>query len=91
MIHLAVQTNKGPIGIIGINYENLRRMKAGMPLDIDIKTITPPNTHINRLIVHYAETYEQAVDDMANGGIPVNDLLRQEAKTMDERLKRESK
>jgi hypothetical protein len=89
MIQVALQTDKGPIGIIGINYENLRRMKAGLPLDIDIKKITPPGGRMNRVLVHYADTYVQGVDDMAAGGLPVTDTLRQTAKEMDDRLQRE--
>jgi hypothetical protein len=86
MIQVVLQTDKGPIGIIGINNENLRRMKAGMPLDINLKSITPPGTRINRLVVHYADTYLQGVDDMASGGLPVPDSLRQTAKELDDRL-----
>lgn len=86
---MAIGTNKGPIGIIGINEENLRRMKAGMPLDIDLKRITPPGTRMNRVIVHYAATYEQVVDDMASGGFEIPDKLRNEAKRLDSELERE--
>jgi hypothetical protein len=88
VIQAAVQTDKGPIGIIGINHENWRRMRAGMPLHINIQQITPPGTRIDQLIVHYAETYEQVVDDLALGGIVVPEALRQEAKAMDIKLKR---
>lgn len=91
MIRAAVQTDKGPIGIIGINYENMIRMKAGMPLDIDLKPITPPGTKITRVVIHYAHTYEQVVDDMDEGGIPVNDELRRMATDLDERMKREQR
>lgn len=91
MIQVALHTDKGPIGIIGINHENLRRMQAGMPLDIDIKKITPPGTRVNRLLVHYAATYVQGVDDMAAGGLTVPESLRREAKAMDDRLKREKR
>lgn len=90
MIKAAVKTDKGlSIGIIGINHENHRRMKAGMPLNVDLNQITPPGTHMNRLVVHYADTYVQVVDDMAQGGLPVTDKLRQEAKAMDDRIKKE--
>ena len=91
MIRAALQTNEGPIGIIGINEENLRRMKAGMPLHIDIKEITPPGTRINRVVVHYAATYVQVIDDMALGGIPVNEQMRRLAKQLDDQLTRERK
>jgi len=90
MIQAALNTNRGPIGIIGINHENLRRMQAGMPLDIDIKGITPPGTKMGRLIIHYAHTYEDVVNDMETGGLPVTDALREEAKKLDEEVREES-
>ena len=89
MLQMAIGTNEGPIGIIGINEENVRRLKAGMPLDINLKAITPPGTRINRLVIHYAHTYEQIVDDMQRSGLPTNDRLRNEAKRLDEQLAQE--
>jgi hypothetical protein len=86
LLRSALNTNQGPIGIIGINYEHLRRLKAGMPLDIDIKALTPPGSRMNRLIIHYAHTYEDVVKDMSEGGLPVTDKLREEARKMDEQL-----
>jgi len=89
MLRICLQTDKGPIGIVGINDENLRRMKAGMPLDVNIKDITPPGTRMNRVIIHYAHTYAQVVDDMEKGGLPINEDLKREAQDLDEQLKRE--
>lgn len=89
MIRAALQTDKGPIGLIGITEENVLRMRAGMPLDINIKEITPPNTRINRVVIHLAGTHEEVLDDMAKGGIPVTDEFRQQAKDLDAQLKRE--
>lgn len=89
MIQLAFQTIKGPVGIIGINHENLRRMQAGMPLDIDLKQITPPGIRINRVVIHYAHTYEDVVKDVREGGFDIPDSLLEEAKKMDETLNRE--
>lgn len=84
MLKLALETTKGPIGIVGINYENMVRMKAGMPLDIDIKAITPPGKRMNRVVVHYAHTYEDCVRDMAEDGLPVTDKLWEMARKLDE-------
>lgn len=84
MIQAALITNKGPIGLIGINHENLRRLKAGMPLDINLDHITPPNTKMRRVVLHYAHTYEQVVDDWEKDGIPVKEELREAAKKMDD-------
>lgn len=89
MIKAAVQTNKGPYGIIGINDENLRRMKAGMPLIIDIKEITPPGTRMNRVVIHYAHTYEDVVKDMMEAELPVNEEMMNRARKMDAQLRKE--
>lgn len=89
MIKFVFQTDKGPIGVFGINAENLRRLKAGMPLDIDVKQITPPGKRINRIFVHYADTYEDVVKDMQEGGLPVPDEFLDRAKRMDEAIQKE--
>lgn len=89
MLRLALETTKGPIGIVAINHDNLVRMKAGLPLDIDIKEITPPGKRMNRLIIHYARTYEDAVRDMKKDGLPVTDKLWDTAKKLDQQLHRE--
>lgn len=84
-------TNKGPVALIGINDENVRRLRAGMPLDIDIKALTPPGTRVNRVVIHLAHTYTDVVKDMEEQGMPVEDRLRAAALEMDERLKQERK
>jgi len=89
MIQFAFQTNQGPIGIIGINEENLRRLKAGMPLDLNLKQITPPGTRMNRVVIHYAQTYEDVVRDVRKGGFDIPEALLNKAKEMDETLNRE--
>ena len=89
MIQFAFRTNQGPIGIIGINEENLRRMQAGMPLDINLKAITPPGTIMNRVVIHYAHTYEDVVRDVRQGGFDIPEALLNKAKEMDETLKQE--
>jgi hypothetical protein len=89
VIQFAFQTNQGPIGIIGINYENLRRMQAGMPLDINLKQITPPGTEMTRIVIHYAHTYEDVVRDVMKGGFVIPEALLQKAKEMDATLRRD--
>lgn len=83
MIQATLQTNKGPVGLIGINYENWRRLKAGMPLDIDLRAITPPGTRLNRMVIHYAHTYEDVVKDIAEGGFEVTEEMLETARNMD--------
>lgn len=83
MIQATLQTDKGPIGLICINSENWVRLKAGMPLDIDIKAITPPGTRMNRVIIHYADTYEQAVEELDKGDFEIPESMWKEARNMD--------
>jgi hypothetical protein len=91
VLQFVFQTTNGPIGIIGINDENLRRLQAGMPLDINLKNITPPGTRINRIVVHYSHTYEDVIKDMREGDLPIPDTLMEKAKQMDQQLKAEKK
>jgi hypothetical protein len=91
LLRAGLQTDKGPIGLIGINDENLLRMKAGMPLDIDLKAITPPGKRMTQVVIHYAPTYEEIIDDWEKGGLPVNEVMRQKARELDEQLAREKR
>jgi hypothetical protein len=83
VIQATLQTDKGPIGIIGINRENWLRLQAGMPLDIDLKSLTPPGTRMNRIIIHYAPTYEDVVKDLEQGGFPITTLFRLDDQLLD--------
>jgi hypothetical protein len=91
MIQAVFGTDKGPIGIIGINQENMIRMQAGMPLRIDLKALTPPGMRMNQVIVHYAHTYLDVINDLEKGGLPVTEEFRQTAQEMDARLEREKR
>lgn len=44
---------------------------------------------MNRVVIHYGNTYEDVVKDMIEAGFSVPDELLKEAKTMDERLSRD--
>ena len=65
-------------------------MQAGMPLDIDLKAITPPGTRMNRVVIHYAHTYEDVIKDVREGGFDIPEALLERAKEMDETLRRDS-
>lgn len=83
---------KAPIGVVAICEENVLLMKAGKPLEIDIKSITPPNTRINKVYVHYAPTYEDAVNDLRDEGMPVDQNdgeMMKRAKELDAQIKRD--
>lgn len=90
MLRVAMMTNEGPIALVGITQENVLRMRAGMPLDIRLKDITPPGKgRINRVVVSLSEDYEHMVDELAAAKLPVSDKLREHAKELDKELKRE--
>lgn len=89
MIRFVLGTTHGPIAIVGICDENLIRMQAGMPLDIDIKRLAPHGMRINRVVVHLGHTYEQVLDDMRIGGMPVTDEMLLTAKNMDKQIAEE--
>lgn len=84
-------TNHGPIALLGINDDNVERLRAGMPLDVHLKDMTPQGKRIIRVVIHLAHTYEEVVDDWEKGGVPVTDALRKEARAMDELIAKEKK
>lgn len=68
---------RGCFAIIGINKDNLKRIKAGMALKIDLDDMTPPGVDkISTVIIHYADTYEQILDEMEAGGLPITKEVR---------------
>ena len=89
MVKATLITDKGPIALVGINDENVRRLRAGLPIDINLKELTPPGTRLNRLVLHLAHTYAEVVEDMEKVGMPVEEALRKAAKDMDAQIKRE--
>lgn len=89
MLRMGMMTDKGPIGVFGITEENVLRLRAGMPLKLDIKEITPPNTRINEVYIHLAGTHEEVLNDIAEAGAEVSDEIRQQARDLDDQLKRE--
>jgi hypothetical protein len=42
------------------------------------------------VIVHYADTYEQVVNDMKESGLPVKDELLEQARGLDTELRKAS-
>jgi hypothetical protein len=91
MIRATLITDTGPIALLGISDENVRRLRAGMPLDIHLKEMTPKGKKIIRVVIHLAHTYEEVVDDWEKGGIPITNVLRREAQAMDELIAEEKK
>lgn len=89
MLRMGVMADGGPIAIFGITEENLIRLRAGMPLELDIKELTPPNTRINKAYIHYAESHSAVLDDMREGGFKVSDEMYKQAQDLDTQLKRE--
>lgn len=83
MLRVGMQTSRGPVALFGINFENKRRLEAGMPLVGDLKAIANPGQRFAEVIVHYAHTYSDVVDDLAKGGLPVTDQLREIAANLD--------
>lgn len=89
MIKATLVTDKGPIALIGINDANLRRLRAGMPLDIDVKELTPPGMKMSRVVISLAHTYLEIVNEWDNEGVPVTKEMYASAKALDEQFEKE--
>jgi hypothetical protein len=89
MIQALLISNSGPIAFIGISDANIRRLRAGLPLEIDLKEFTRGEDHVNRVIIHLAHTYTEVLEDMIEHGLPVNKQMRKMAKALDEELAKE--
>jgi hypothetical protein len=91
MIKATLITREGPYALIGISDENIRRMQAGMPLDIHLKQLTPPGSRLVRCIIHLSHTYEEVLQDWTDGGVPVTASMTDEAQRLDLQIAMEKK
>jgi hypothetical protein len=91
MLQLGASTNKGPIAIIGINDDNLVRLQAGMPLEIDLKALTPPGKRLVKAYIHFAHTYEDVLKDIDEGGLGVNEEMYENARKLDKTAEKSRK
>jgi hypothetical protein len=89
MLCFSMGSDKGPVGMVFITEENIIRMRAGMPLNVDIKGMTPPGKKLVRLAINLAENHEHSVDEMEAAGFDIPDELRLRAQELDKELKRE--
>ena len=89
MIKATLVTDIGPIALIGINDANIRRLRAGMPLDIKLKDLNPPGMHVERVVISLAHTYTEVLEDWTRDGVPVTKEMRFEAQALDNQLKEE--
>jgi hypothetical protein len=89
MIKATLVTDIGPIALIGINDANVRRLRAGMPLDIKLKELNPPGMHVERVVISLAHTYTEVLEDWAKDGVPVTKEMWFEAQALDAQLKEE--
>ena len=89
MIKALLITDTGPMAFIGISDANVRRMHAGLPLNIELKEFTRGEEPVNRVVIHLAHTYTEVLEDMIEGGMPVNKQMRKMVKALDEELAKE--
>lgn len=86
MIRATFITPTGPIVMVGIVEPNVERLRAGMPLDINLKDVTPPGTRITHVFINLGRTHEQTIDEMEAGGFEIPDGLRESARALDAEL-----
>ena len=91
MLQLGASTPTGPVVIVGINDDNLARMKAGMPLQIDLKPLTPPGKRLTTVYVHLAHTYEDTLKDIVEGGLTVTETMWEQARKLDREARQSRK
>lgn len=91
MLQLGASTSKGPIAIIGINDDNLARLQAGLPLEVDLKPLTPPGKRLTAVYFHYAHTYEDTLKDIVEGGLDVPEAMWEQTRELDKTAEKSRK
>lgn len=80
-----MQAKGGPILYLGITDGNLRRLRAGMPIDVDVDELVRQAGmgKIVRLVIAHGRTHVDCVRDMEQGGLPVPPALMEHARELD--------
>jgi hypothetical protein len=91
VIRAVMMGKTGPIYMLGVTEENVRRLKSGMPIDVDLKPMiaSTGGASPDRLVISYGVRHVDVVADMERGGLPVPERLREQAVELDNQLERE--
>lgn len=91
MIRAVMIGKTGPILLLGITDENITRLKAGMPIDVDVDAIMSklPPVKLSRVVIAHGARHVDVVQDMERGGLPVPPQLHEHARELDAQLERE--
>ena len=81
----------GPILMLGITEPNVQRLKAGMPIDVDLAPMTAAlgGAPLVRVVIAHGARHVDVVSDMERGGLPVPPQLYEQARQLDEQLEQE--
>jgi hypothetical protein len=89
MIRAVLRSDVGPIVLLGVTEENVRRLKQGQPIDVDVVALLrdcPDDRATARVVISYGRRHVDVVRDMQAGGLPVTDALLKHARELDDEL-----
>jgi hypothetical protein len=88
MIRAVLMGKTGPILMLGLTEGNVTRLKAGMPIDVDVKAIMEAlgGGHVSRVVIAHGARHVDVVQDMVTGGLPVPPQLLEQARKLDAEL-----
>jgi hypothetical protein len=61
VIRATFETPQGPIVFLGVTTENVRRLKTGQPIDVDLKPLIRGQIPA-RVVIAYGETHVEIVE-----------------------------
>jgi hypothetical protein len=89
MIRAVAMSNSGPIVLFGVTEDNVRRLKAGRPIDVDLRALmhaSVGDVMPSRIVISYGARHVDVVGDMERGGLPVPPALHEQARELDAQL-----
>jgi nucleotide-binding universal stress UspA family protein len=87
MIRAVMMGKSGPILMLGVTDGNVTRLKAGLPIDVDLEPFTKAiGAPIVRVVIAHGARHVDVVQDMERGGLPVPPQLLEQARELDAEL-----
>jgi hypothetical protein len=90
MIRATLITERGPIIVLGITDQNITRLRAGMPIDVDLAPMLRDGQQPARVVILHGETHMEIVEAIEEA-TPMPLSFREEARKLDEMLKAEGR
>ena len=73
MLRMAANSDKGPIAILGLSRENIRRLQNDEPISVDLSTLGLPHVHVMIFAGEDEDSMRQSLEELIGPATDVQD------------------